>query len=60
MEALESLTANVERVLQLLESPYRVLSLSTSNMRFSAMKPMDWKYGYPHPRHISVDTPLFC
>ena len=41
MEALEGLTANAERVLQLLELPYRVLSLCTGDMGFSAVKTYD-------------------
>ncbi|HCC62640.1 MAG TPA: serine--tRNA ligase, partial [Pseudomonas sp.] len=36
LEALEGLTANAEKVLQLLELPYRVLSLCTGDMGFSA------------------------
>ena len=38
MEALESLTANAERVLHLLGLPYRTLALCTGDMGFSAVK----------------------
>ncbi|MBV6271126.1 serine--tRNA ligase, partial [Pseudomonas aeruginosa] len=40
-EALEGLTANAERVLQLLELPYRVLALCTGDMGFGATKTYD-------------------
>lgn len=47
MEALESLTANAERVLQLLELPYRVLALCTGDMGFSAVKTYDLEVWVP-------------
>jgi len=47
MEALESLTANAERVLQALELPYRVLSLCTGDMGFSATKTYDLEVWVP-------------
>ena len=47
MEALESLTANAERVLQLLELPYRVLALCTGDMGFSATKTYDLEVWVP-------------
>lgn len=47
MEALEGLTANAERVLQLLELPYRVLSLCTGDMGFSAVKTYDLEVWVP-------------
>ncbi|MBF7140761.1 MULTISPECIES: serine--tRNA ligase [Pseudomonas] len=47
MEALESLTANAERVLQALELPYRVLSLCTGDMGFSAVKTYDLEVWVP-------------
>ncbi|MGB9088191.1 MAG: serine--tRNA ligase [Pseudomonas farsensis] len=47
MEALEGLTANAERVLQLLELPYRVLALCTGDMGFSAVKTFDLEVWVP-------------
>ncbi|URM26400.1 serine--tRNA ligase [Pseudomonas frederiksbergensis] len=47
MEALESLTANAERVLQLLELPYRTLALCTGDMGFSAVKTYDLEVWIP-------------
>jgi len=47
MEALESLTANAERVLQALELPYRVLALCTGDMGFSAVKTYDLEVWIP-------------
>jgi len=47
MEALEGLTANAERVLQLLELPYRVLALCTGDMGFSATKTYDLEVWVP-------------
>jgi len=47
MEALESLTANAERVLQALELPYRVLALCTGDMGFSATKTYDLEVWVP-------------
>lgn len=47
MEALEGLTANAERVLQLLELPYRVLALCTGDMGFSAVKTYDLEVWVP-------------
>ena len=46
-EALEELTANAERVLQLLELPYRVVTLSTGDMGFSAAKTYDIEVWLP-------------
>jgi seryl-tRNA synthetase len=46
-EALENLTANAERVLQLLELPYRVLALCTGDMGFSATKTYDLEVWVP-------------
>lgn len=45
--ALESLTANAERVLQLLELPYRVLALCTGDMGFGATKTYDLEVWVP-------------
>ncbi|AMA46132.1 serine--tRNA ligase [Pseudomonas monteilii] len=47
MDALESLTANAERVLQALELPYRVLALCTGDMGFSAVKTYDLEVWVP-------------
>ncbi len=41
MQALEELTANAEKVLQLLELPYRVINLCTGDMGFGAVKTYD-------------------
>ncbi|MGH8437232.1 MAG: serine--tRNA ligase [Pseudomonas sp.] len=46
-EALESLTGNAEKVLQLLELPYRVLALCTGDMGFSATKTYDLEVWVP-------------
>lgn len=46
-EALESMTGNAERVLQLLELPYRVLALCTGDMGFSATKTYDLEVWVP-------------
>ncbi|SDO46410.1 seryl-tRNA synthetase [Pseudomonas arsenicoxydans] len=47
MEALESLTANAERTLQLLGLPYRTLALCTGDMSFSAVKTYDLEVWIP-------------
>jgi seryl-tRNA synthetase len=47
MDELESLTANAERVLQLLELPYRTLALCTGDMGFSAVKTYDLEVWVP-------------
>ena len=47
VEALESLTANAERVLQLLELPYRKLALCTGDMGFGAVKTYDLEVWVP-------------
>ncbi|OSO71182.1 serine--tRNA ligase, partial [Stutzerimonas stutzeri] len=46
-EALEALTGNAEKVLQLLELPYRVLSLCTGDMGFGATKTYDLEVWVP-------------
>jgi seryl-tRNA synthetase len=46
-EELESLTANAERVLQLLGLPYRTVVLSTGDMGFSAAKTYDIEVWLP-------------
>ncbi len=55
-EALEELTGNAEGVLQRLELPYRVVTLSTGDMGFSAAKTYDievWLPGQNAYREIS-------
>jgi seryl-tRNA synthetase len=46
-EALEQLTRDAERVLQLLGLPYRVVTLSTGDMGFSAAKTYDLEVWLP-------------
>ena len=46
-EALEGMTANAERVLQLLGLPYRKLALCTGDMGFSAVKTYDLEVWVP-------------
>jgi seryl-tRNA synthetase len=55
-DALEELTAHAEHVLQRLELPYRVVSLSTGDMGFAAAKTYDlevWLPGQGAYREIS-------
>jgi seryl-tRNA synthetase len=55
-EALEALTSHAEKVLQRLELPYRVVSLSTGDMGFAAAKTYDlevWLPGQQAYREIS-------
>jgi len=55
-EALEELTGHAERVLQLLEIPYRVVTLSTGDLGFGAAKTYDvevWLPGQQAYREIS-------
>jgi len=55
-DALESLTANAERVLQLLELPYRTVTLCTGDMGFASMKTYDievWLPSFKTYREIS-------
>ncbi len=47
---LEEMTGHAERVLQLLELPYRVLCLSTGDMGFSATKTYDLEVWLPSQR----------
>ena len=46
-EELEKLTANAERILQLLELPYRVMVLSTGDLGFSSAKTSDLEVWLP-------------
>jgi len=55
-EALEELTGHAEKILQFLELPYRVMSLCTGDMGFSAAKTYDlevWLPGQDRYREIS-------
>ncbi|EEG31649.1 serine--tRNA ligase [[Clostridium] methylpentosum DSM 5476] len=55
-EELEKLTADAERVLQLLELPYRVVCLSTGDLGFSSAKTYDievWLPSYNNYKEIS-------
>jgi seryl-tRNA synthetase len=55
-QALEELTGHAERVLQLLELPYRVMCLATGDLGFSAAKTYDlevWLPGQNAYREIS-------
>jgi seryl-tRNA synthetase len=55
-EELEKLTADAEKVLQLLELPYRVVLLSTGDMGFSSAKTYDlevWMPSYNEYKEIS-------
>ena len=55
-EALEQLTGHAEKVLQLLDLPYRVVALCTGDMGFSAAKTYDlevWLPGQQRYREIS-------
>ena len=47
MDALEGLVGNAEKVLQLLQLPYRTLSLCTGDMGFSAVKTYDLEVWVP-------------
>ena len=55
-EELETLTLNAERILQLLELPYRVVILSTGDLGFSSTKTYDlevWLPSYNSYKEIS-------
>ncbi|SMB87439.1 seryl-tRNA synthetase [Desulfonispora thiosulfatigenes DSM 11270] len=55
-EELEKLTANAEKILQLLELPYRVMTLATGDIGFSAAKTYDlevWMPSFNGYREIS-------
>jgi seryl-tRNA synthetase len=58
-DELEKLTADAERVLQLLELPYRVVLLSTGDMGFSSAKTYDlevWMPSYNDYKEISSSS----
>lgn len=46
--ALEEMVYHAENILKALELPYRVITLCTGDMGFSAVKRMTWKFGFPH------------
>ncbi|MBA9087736.1 seryl-tRNA synthetase [Fontibacillus solani] len=46
-EELEKMTANAERVLQLLKLPYRIMALSTGDMGFTSAKTYDLEVWLP-------------
>lgn len=55
-QELEALTANAEKILQLLELPYRLVTLCTGDLGFSAAKTYDlevWMPGYDDYKEIS-------
>jgi len=56
-EELEKLTADAERVLQLLELPYRVVALSTGDMGFSSAKTYDIEVWLPsYNRYLEISS----
>jgi seryl-tRNA synthetase len=61
MQALEEMTACVERVLQLLELPYRVMTLSCGELGFSAVKTYRLEVWVPSKgRYLEVGTCSNC
>lgn len=50
-EELEKLTNQAERVLQLLELPYRVMSMCTGDLGFTAAKSTILRYGFQAKTH---------
>ncbi len=56
-EELEKLTANAEKVLQLLEIPYRVVMLSTGDLGFSSAKTYDIEVWMPsYGRYVEISS----
>lgn len=56
-EELEKLTANAEEVLKRLELPYRVVSLSTGDLGFSAAKTYDLEVWMPsYGRYVEISS----
>mgnify|MGYP001381310840 CR=1 FL=1 len=56
-EELEKLTANAEEVLKKLELPYRVVSLSTGDLGFSAAKTYDLEVWMPsYGRYVEISS----
>src|SRR5699024_4717643 len=52
-EVLEEMTGNAEKILQLLELPYRVMNMCTADLGFTAAKNMILKFGYQHKKLIA-------
>lgn len=60
-EELEKLTADAERILQLLEIPYRVVTLCTGDMGFSAAKTYDIEVWMPsYNRYVEISSCSNC
>lgn len=56
-EELESLTNNAERILQLLEIPYRVVLLSSGDLGFSSAKTYDVEVWMPsYGRYVEISS----
>jgi seryl-tRNA synthetase len=56
-EELETLTAQAEKVLQLLELPYRVVALSTGDLGFSSAKTYDLEVWMPsYQRYLEISS----
>ncbi|MCL2861926.1 MAG: serine--tRNA ligase [Firmicutes bacterium] len=57
MEELEKLTADAERILKLLELPYRVSQLCTGDMGFSSCKTYDIEVWMPsYERYVEISS----
>lgn len=60
-DELESMTAEAEKVLQLLGLPYRVVCLSTGDMGFSAAKTYDLEVWMPsYGRYVEISSCSNC
>jgi len=60
-DELESMTAEAEKVLQLLGLPYRVVCLSTGDMGFSAAKTYDIEVWMPsYNRYVEISSCSNC
>ncbi|MEG1967951.1 MAG: serine--tRNA ligase, partial [Clostridia bacterium] len=60
-EELESMTAEAEKVLQLLGLPYRVITLCTGDMGFSAAKTYDIEVWMPsYGRYVEISSCSNC
>ncbi len=56
-DALEKLTANAEKILQLLEIPYRVVELCTGDLGFSSAKTYDIEVWMPsYGRYVEISS----
>ncbi|MDD4568575.1 MAG: serine--tRNA ligase [Tepidanaerobacteraceae bacterium] len=57
MEELEKLTANAEKVLKLLELPYRIVTLCTGDLGFSSAKTYDIEVWMPsYNRYVEISS----